>query len=166
MKFPAEKNQPSRYIIDVFVLVAGGVLAYGLARRLELFEWFYDFSRRHEAWQLDELLSVLIVLSVLLGVLFARRWYETRQLNRRLQAALDEIHTLRGIIPICSHCKKIRTDEGYWQQLEVYISRHSDALFSHGICPDCVREHYPDLAPYVLDDLLNTENAGDPTKNG
>lgn len=55
-----------------------------------------------------------------------------------------QIKTLRGLIPICSHCKKIRNDQGYYEQLEQYISTHSDAQFSHGICNDCLKEHYPE----------------------
>ena len=55
----------------------------------------------------------------------------------KLEEALATIKTLRGLIPICAYCKKIRDDGDYWQQLEVYISEHSDAEFSHGICPDC-----------------------------
>ena len=55
----------------------------------------------------------------------------------RLQQALDEIRTLRGILPICSYCKKIRNDEGYWDHVETYVSAHTDAKFSHGICPTC-----------------------------
>ena len=55
-----------------------------------------------------------------------------------LRKALDEIKTLSGIIPICATCKKVRDDNGYWNQVEVYIRNHSDASFSHGICPDCM----------------------------
>jgi hypothetical protein len=58
---------------------------------------------------------------------------------------LAEIHTLRGIIPICGHCKRIRDDAGYWLQVEEFISARSEASFSHGICPDCTREHYPEV---------------------
>ncbi|MBT8448963.1 MAG: PAS domain-containing protein [Gammaproteobacteria bacterium] len=65
--------------------------------------------------------------------------------KEKLQKALDEVNTLRGILPICAHCKKIRDDEGYWQQIESYISKHSEATFSHGICQDCVKKHYPDF---------------------
>ena len=71
-----------------------------------------------------------------------------------LRKALDEIKTLSGIIPICATCKKIRDDNGYWNQVEVYIRDHSDASFSHGICPDCMakfeeqlRIDNPDLNP-------------------
>lgn len=62
--------------------------------------------------------------------------------TRDLQDALDRIKTLSGLLPICSHCKKIRDDEGYWNQIDLYIERHSDAAFSHGICPDCMDELY------------------------
>ncbi len=64
--------------------------------------------------------------------------------NLQLQRALDEIKTLRGIIPICANCKNIRDDKGYWHQIEVYIRDHSEADFSHGICQDCLKILYPD----------------------
>jgi hypothetical protein len=60
-----------------------------------------------------------------------------------LRKAIDEVKTLRGIIPICASCKKIRDDEGFWQQVEDYIGHHSDAVFSHGICQKCARKLYP-----------------------
>lgn len=62
---------------------------------------------------------------------------ERNSANRELQIALDEIKTLRGIIPICSYCHRIRDDEGAWSRLEEYLSTHSEAQFSHGICPKC-----------------------------
>lgn len=62
-----------------------------------------------------------------------------------LQKALSEVKTLRGLIPICSGCKKIRDDRGYWEKIESYLGRHSDAAFSHGICPDCMDKYYPEL---------------------
>jgi len=63
----------------------------------------------------------------------------------QLEKALREVKTLRGIIPICCYCKKIRNDKGYWDQVEVYVRDHTEANFSHGICPSCLKEHYPDL---------------------
>jgi phosphoserine phosphatase RsbU/P len=62
-----------------------------------------------------------------------------------LYQALEQIKTLRGILPICASCKNIRNDAGYWQQVEVYIREHSDAEFSHGLCPDCLKSLYPDF---------------------
>jgi len=71
-----------------------------------------------------------------------------RERTADLKKALDNIKTLRGIVPICSHCKKIRDDKGYWNQVEVYVQKHSEADFSHSICPECAREHYPDFDIY------------------
>ena len=70
---------------------------------------------------------------------------EREDLVFELQRALAKIKTLRGLVPICASCKKIRDDKGYWHQLEVYIHNHTDAEFSHSLCPDCVELLYPDL---------------------
>jgi len=70
---------------------------------------------------------------------------EKEKLIRDLKAAMERIKTLRGLLPICAHCKKVRDDKGYWQQVEVFVRDHSLAEFSHGICPDCLKEHYNDL---------------------
>ena len=68
---------------------------------------------------------------------------EREKLIIKLQTALDEVKTLEGLIPICSHCKKIRDDSGFWGNVEQYISKHTNVDFSHGICPDCLKEHFP-----------------------
>jgi len=62
-----------------------------------------------------------------------------------LHKAIAEVKTLKGIIPICSSCKKIRDDKGYWNQVEEYVRDHTEAEFSHGICPDCIVKHYPEF---------------------
>lgn len=67
-----------------------------------------------------------------------------RQLEE-LRHALEHLKTLQGIIPICAYCHKIRDDEHAWHRLEAYVSRHTEAEFSHGFCPDCVKTHFPDL---------------------
>ena len=64
----------------------------------------------------------------------------------QVKEANEQIKTLKGIVPICMHCKGIRDDKGYWNQLEKYISAHSEAKFSHGICDKCMQKHYPELA--------------------
>ena len=74
-----------------------------------------------------------------------RLYQELAQRTRALETAMAEIKTLRGILPICANCKKIRDDAGYWNQIESYIRERSEAEFSHSICPDCARELYPDL---------------------
>jgi len=70
---------------------------------------------------------------------------EREKLIVNLQNALEKIKKLEGIIPICMHCKKIRDDKGYWNQLELFIDEHSEAKLSHGICPECVDAHYDHL---------------------
>jgi CheY-like chemotaxis protein len=70
---------------------------------------------------------------------------DLKKLNAELENALARIKSLEGILPICSYCNKIRDEQGDWHQLESYISRHSSAEFSHGICPACMRRHHPDL---------------------
>jgi len=84
------------------------------------------------------------------GVLYdiSERKLEEQQkedLIQEIQKALEEIKTLRGIVPICAHCKKIRDDQGYWDHVETYVSRHTDAQFSHGFCPDCMQKLYLEL---------------------
>ena len=64
---------------------------------------------------------------------------------RSLQEALAHVKTLQGILPICMHCHKIRNDQQSWQRLEKYITEHSDAQFSHGLCPECLKKYYPDF---------------------
>jgi PAS domain S-box-containing protein len=70
---------------------------------------------------------------------------EREMLIKQLQDAISNIRTLGGLIPICSNCKKIRDDKGYWNHLEKYLSEHSEATLSHGICPDCAKKLYPEV---------------------
>jgi len=100
----------------------------------------------YEAGAVDYLLKPLNpqILQSKVSV-FVRLHQQSRELQKTiadLSMALGEIKTLRGILPICSHCKKIRDDKGYWNQIEGYIQKHSDAEFSHGMCPECSDELY------------------------
>lgn len=70
---------------------------------------------------------------------------ERRELTSALKQALSEVKTLRGLIPICAACKKIRDDEGYWEHVEQYIEARTLAEFTHGLCPDCVQKLYPEI---------------------
>ena len=87
---------------------------------------------------------VLIALIVPLWVI-VKGVSKLERTQVELQEALRNIKTLRGLVPICANCKMIRSNDGCWQQLEAYISDHSEATLSHGICPECATKLYPGL---------------------
>ncbi len=103
-------------------------------------------------WRSYIIFSLVICIFLILIVVFSFRMdkaaKERENIILELQDALAEVITLRGIIPICSSCKKVRDDKGYWNQIESYIRDHSEADFSHSICPECAKELYPDLKIY------------------
>ncbi len=76
---------------------------------------------------------------------------EREKLIAELKAALANVKSLSGLLPICSGCKKIRDDQNYWHQVETYIGQHTDAQFTHGLCPDCIKKYFPGLNPEDLD---------------
>jgi PAS domain S-box-containing protein len=86
---------------------------------------------------------------------------EREKILRELQSALTEVKTLSGLLPICASCKKIRDDQGYWQQVEIYIKRHSRAEFTHGFCPECLRRLYPQ---FILDEETHDAVVNGPRK--
>ncbi len=99
---------------------------------------------------------ILLVLNVVGVVLVRRRlalerdvthaWSAEREARVASDRAVLDVRTLRGLIPICAHCKRVRTDVGDWQQIERYVREHSEAEFSHGVCPECMRENYGEFA--------------------
>lgn len=97
------------------------------------------------------ILSLLMIsfMAGLIETLRSKFYNQIRQKNIELQAALNNIKSLQGLLPICSHCKKIRDDSGYWNKIESYVQKHSEAEFSHSMCPDCSDELYGDEDWYV-----------------
>ncbi len=95
------------------------------------------------------LIGLMIVASwftVYLGLVLNRMIHALQTESRRREEALANVRVLSGLLPICMSCKKIRDDKGYWNQIEGYIREHSDAEFSHGMCPECIRKLYPEYA--------------------
>lgn len=137
---------PSRWrdqVLPASLLTGAGVLL--------LFQWHVELT-------LVERVSIGTALMIANGVGIAVawhwRWFEEREhsLRRREQESLlalasttAELRILQKILPICSHCRHVRDEAGAWAQLEAYVHEHSDTRFSHGICPDCLVKHYPDL---------------------
>ena len=86
-----------------------------------------------------------IKVTIEMALYKAKMEAERRELTAALKQALSEVKTLRGLIPICAACKKIRDDDGYWASVEMFIENRTLAEFTHGICPDCVHKLYPEL---------------------
>ena len=84
----------------------------------------------------------MVFIFTYIGYLVERISRENYIVSAKLRDSLDEVQTLSGLLPICAHCKKIRDDKGYWQQVEIYIEEHTEAEFSHGLCPKCVKTLY------------------------
>ena len=148
------KAVPMLLVELALMLVCSG-LVFLFAARHDLMERIWMLSSRYEAWQLDEIMVVALLLVIALTVFSIRRWVAFRTLNdtlyrrnEELQQVLIQIKELKGLLPICSVCKKIRDDEDSWHQLEAYIESHTHAEFTHGICPDCTKMLYPEYDAY------------------
>lgn len=91
-------------------------------------------------------ISIIMVTVISFALEFLREYFYTKLeiQSAELKEALDKIRTLDGLIPICSICKKIRDDKGYWNRLEEYLTEHTNALLSHGICDDCCKKNHPE----------------------
>lgn len=121
---------------------------------LDVFVHWYITEK--EPYELEEIIPVFLVLPFAMAFFSWRRWQDLlseikkrkraeemlREEKDSLQCALSRIRTLSGLLPICSSCKKIRDDKGYWHQVEMYIRDHSEADFSHSICPECAEKLY------------------------
>lgn len=149
--------------IEVVIILCSSVIVYILASKYDVLESIVNWSRKHEHLELDEIITVTIFLVFALSCFALRRlkdlWIAknvTNNKNIELQKALAEIKELKGYIPICSSCKSIRNDQGYWQKVEVYIQNNTDALFTHGLCPGCIEELYPEFSEAI--DNSDTES--------
>jgi len=107
------------------------------------------FAGEIHIWELVEMPLLTLILFLVFSVARKRKQSELERdrLIAELQDTLAQVKTLSGLLPICAACKKIRDDQGYWQQVEVYIREHSEVSFSHGMCPDCFKEWYPGYYP-------------------
>lgn len=138
--------------VEILIILALSVAVYLFAGFYDIFEKLVEFTKQHEDWELDEIITVWIFLFIASAVFSLRRWLELKkseallvERNKELVVLLSEVKQLRGIIPICAHCKKIRDDKGYWHQVESYVRDHSEAEFSHSICPVCIKKLYPEF---------------------
>jgi hypothetical protein len=138
---------PALFIIPVTFASAYLGIAWGAGLAVSLpVVRFYLELQMIPGTVTQEIVNTAIRMAVFLGfaVLVAQTVKQTRALAK-------EVQTLEGLLPICSYCKRIRSENNSWEQLESYISEHSEARFSHGLCEDCLHKHYPQLAEKMKD---------------
>jgi PAS domain S-box-containing protein len=142
-------------------------IATALKKGSTYFEWMHKRIDTGKTFSAEVLLSAMEldgkpVLQAVVRDITGRKQNEAERnkLILDLQDALANVKSLSGLLPICASCKKIRDDKGYWSQVESYVQKHSDATFTHGICPDYIKKLYPDLAESVLGN--RTEKAPEP----
>ena len=130
-----------------WILIAIAISGMAVRRVMSL-SWLFSGGNPHPLDIPFEIVGLITSLFMLAGVYFIwpiflsiKQAEEKREkLLSELKGALANIKVLSGLIPICAWCKKIRDDKGYWEQVEGYISKHTDAEFSHGICPECLKK--------------------------
>jgi hypothetical protein len=110
--------------VQVFRTLCAALILYGMIGALHIFDWETTEALRRSRDELE---------------------INVKERTRELEEALDKVKILSGYLPICASCKKIRDDKGYWNQIEMYIRDHSEAEFSHGICPECAKKLYPGI---------------------
>ncbi len=148
---PVITETPNRYMFDYNLMEKFHVKTEDLPRNSIVINKpskFYDFYRKNREFVLSITLVFLLIIILILGI----SYYKITRLNREriklinsLSESLARIKRLDGLLPICANCKKIRNDQGYWEQIEVYIRDHSEADFSHSLCEECFKKLYPDL---------------------
>lgn len=145
---------PVRLFNFVMVLVVAGV--FQRSRTLYLlvlaaalgglgFGWSRTPLQGSTAVLAGSIFLVATLLGLLVHLLVNAMVDRMQRLLARLMDARERIGQLEELIPICSHCKKMRNDRGYWEQVETYLGSRTHAAFTHGVCPDCLRTHYPEL---------------------
>ena len=154
---------------DLILITSLLVISFFLFSSFDVLESIVKFSQQHEEYEVDELLSTLVIFSLCMLVFSWRRIKEIEDARLRseakgqkLQRTLEEIKTLQGVIPICCYCNKIRDDQGAWSDMQIYINNHLDAEFSQGACPDCFEKRMNEVKNSVGDSSLPTVSS-DPT---
>lgn len=141
------------FVAGVIVVSRYATIAAGLsvaAASVLIFDCYFDRTPGVLDFTYGGVVRAMVFssLSVLVATLEKNRRQVIQNLettNIQLRHAMEQIKTLHGLLPICMYCKQIRTEQETWVELQEYVRRHSQAEFTHGICPQCYRKHYPDL---------------------
>lgn len=146
----------STAVRDGFVMAFLGLVVFVVSSFFDGFNKLVSWLSAHDTWQIDELLTVVLFLMIALPVYIARRRRELQReiqlretaeaqrdrLTPLLEDAQSNLRVLAKLLPICAHCKKVRDDKGYWEEVDFYIQTRLDLRLAEGICPDCARALY------------------------
>jgi hypothetical protein len=141
---------------DLLVTIFLALVVFGVSVRFDLFDSILDWLQRHDTWEFHELFTVAIFLVIASAFYSIRRYRELRvQVLRReraeaekarlvpeLENALADVSNLKKLLPICSHCMKIRDQRGDWIQVDAYMELHYHTRLDGGLCPECARKAY------------------------
>ncbi|MDD2338287.1 MAG: hypothetical protein PHD01_17155 [Geobacteraceae bacterium] len=141
-----------------WLLLSLGITTMAARRFIALVTELFNQTPHHLMNYSFEITGILGSAMMVAGVILIKPLFimiknaeeEQRALAMSLKEALSNVKVLKELLPICAICKKIRDDDGYWQQIETYITNNSDTYFSHGICPDCCKKLYPDQHERML----------------
>ena len=140
-----------KYKQEIIIIFIVSILSFCFFSKFDLLEKIVKLSFEYENFEIDELISSAIVILFCITLFSLRRVRDLKtaiclgnKSNKDLNNGLDETKELKGLLPFCSFCKKIRNDTGHWEKVDIYIEKHSKADISHSICPDCVKKHYPE----------------------
>lgn len=153
-KPPSVAQYRFRAYRDGLIIIVFAILSYIVLVRVNLGGYIISWIEHLRRWEFDVLASIIVVFIFGLFVFVARRrrellgelrertklQEEQGRLIKELEEMLSQVKTLTGLLPMCSWCKKVRDDRGYWAQVEDYLQRHSNAKFTHGVCPDCAEK--------------------------
>lgn len=139
-----EGVRPGAATRDALIVAGFTAVVFAIALYVDLAERAFIFLMQYQRFRLDELPPTLTALAVALLWFSYRRWRELRaalaereRLVAELRDALVQITALRGLLPVCAWCRKVRDDAGYWSELEAYVEARSHAQFTHDVCPEC-----------------------------
>jgi hypothetical protein len=149
-------RKKSRAFNDLLVIFLLAILVFGVSARFDIFTMLIAWVARHDTWQLDEVFTVALFLVAAFAIYARRRHLELREQIRRrqqveaekalllpeLESALADVSNLKRLLPICSHCKKIRDAKGYWIDVDDYLEFHYQTRLDGGLCPECAKKMY------------------------
>ena len=139
-------HESGRLPRNLALILSIAILSFMVVLILLVIERFAEWHQGHGISITDEIIMAFAIFSLAFAIFSLRKW-------RGLKENLPSLESLHGLLPLCSSCKKVRDDNGSWNQLEAYIQNHSDAKITHGICPECMKQLYGDF----LDEEMDSE---------